>query len=105
VQERQAADVGELAGPFQRLGEGHGIDGLALGVERLDCLPEGPMGGPVEVVGDEEAGATGERVGADQHRAEYRLFRLDGDGWLALAHADLRAGSNHDATVSAHTGQ
>ena len=89
---RQAREIGtpadrvELLTPFERLGDGHDVDGLAPLEEVEDGRVDPPVGLAVEVLGAEELGHLDDRVAIDEDGAQDRLLGLETLGRQAVDH-------------------
>ena len=84
VQERAAADIGQLAGVVQLPQHGDRVGGLAAVGQAEDGSPDGPMGGPVEVGLLEDGGDLGQQPPGGQDRAEHGFLGLEVVGWLLV---------------------
>jgi hypothetical protein len=72
-----AAHRVEQAVAPQLVGHRDRVDWLAAGVEGVDGVEDVGVGRLVEVVGPQDAGGDGDRLGLEHHGAEQRLFSLE----------------------------
>ena len=102
-QDRRAADGLEQTGALELLGHRDRIDGLATGVQRADRLEDVLVRRPVEVLRVEPLDRVGDRLGAEHHRPEQRLLRLQVVGRNAHR-ADARRSSSKAWDIVTHSG-
>jgi hypothetical protein len=93
VQERAAADLGQLAGVVQLAQDGHGVGGLAAVGQGKDRPPDCPVGGPVEVGLLDQGGDLDQQPPRSQDRPQHRLLGLHVVRWL-------RVGRGHRAQAA-----
>jgi hypothetical protein len=84
VQERAAADVGQLPAIVQFPQHRHRVCGLTPIGQAQDGSPDGSVGGPVEVGFLDQRGNLGQEVPGSQNSAKDGLFGLQVVRWLAV---------------------
>jgi len=84
VEERAAADIGQLPAVVQLPEHGDGVGGLVPVGQVEHGPPDGPMGGPVEVGLLQEGGDLSQQLPRGQDRPEHGLFRFQVVGWCPV---------------------